>query len=61
MDKFEEASEGWQMLFLKYPTVGDIILQHLDSESALACRLVCKGMLTNTINIKTKTKYKVKE
>jgi len=42
MDKFEEASEGWQTLFLKYPTVGDIILQHLDSESALACRLVCK-------------------
>lgn len=61
MDKFEVTNEGWQTLFLKYPTVGDKILQYLDSESALACRLVCKGMPTNTIYIKPKTKYKVKE
>ena len=35
--------DEWEKLFVRYPVVGDVILQDLDTESALACRLVCKA------------------
>ena len=34
--------EGWSDLFTKCQDIGDAILQCLDVESSLACRLVCK-------------------
>jgi len=34
--------QGWSDLFIKCQDIGDAILQNLDVESSLACRLVCK-------------------
>lgn len=33
--------KGWSDLFIKCPDIGEAILQPLDVESALACRMVC--------------------
>ena len=40
----EKASnqEDWENLFRKCPEAREIILDSMDLESALACRLVCK-------------------
>ena len=36
------SEEGWEGLFTKCPVAREIILDSLDSETVLACRLVCK-------------------
>ena len=36
------SQEDWENLFTKCPDAREIILDSLDLESALACRLVCK-------------------
>ena len=40
--KMPSPVKGWSDLFIKCPDIGEAILQPLDAESALACRMVCK-------------------
>ena len=50
----EEGSsqENWKYLFEKCPEAHKIILDRLDMESALACRLVCKDWRVTINNYK---------
>ena len=54
------SQEDWENLFRKCPEAREIILDSLDLESALACRLVCKEWRV-TVNYFKKLWAKINE